>query len=234
MTLRDGFPKAVIFDVDGTLYDQPKLRRCMTGELLRYVLRSPLHGLRAVFVLTAFRRLREKLPELEVQNLAHVQYSMTAAKLGYPPEQIRSIVQEWMFRRPLRHLASCKLAGLDEFLGFLRERNVPAAVFSDYPARDKLQSLGLEFCLILDAEDPRIDRLKPDPKGLMLCLEQLGLSPAECLFVGDRDDRDGECARRCGMPYLLYNHSKPSSPKTFSSYSILLGRIAGNGPEHSK
>ena len=48
-----------------------------------------------------------------------------------------------------------------------------------------------------------MDRLKPRPEGLSRALERLAVGPAEALMVGDRDDCDGEAARRLGCPYLL-------------------------------
>ncbi len=215
-------PKAVIFDVDGTLYDQPRLRRKMCRELAVHCMRSPITGLRTIKTLAVFRRLRENMPTMEVGNVAHTPYAMTAQRLNSPPEEVRRIVHEWMFQRPLRHLPSCKLPGLDTFLDYLAMQKVATAIFSDYPAQAKVQSMELKFSLLLDAEDARVDRLKPDPKGLIVCSELLGLDTAECLFVGDRDDRDGECARRAGMPYFIYSTSSPARPNTFRSYGELL------------
>ncbi|WP_051434698.1 HAD family hydrolase [Desulfonatronum lacustre] len=215
-------PKAVIFDVDGTLYDQPRLRRKMCRELAVHCIRSPMTGLGTIKTLAVFRRLRESMPTMEVVNVAHTPYAMTAQRLNSPLEHVRRIVHEWMFHRPLRHLPSCKFPGLDSFLEHLTMRGVATAVFSDYPAQAKTQSMGLTFSLLLDAEDERVDRLKPDPKGLIVCSELLNLDTAECLFVGDRDDRDGECARRAGMPYFLYSKSSLARPNMFRSYGELL------------
>ena len=46
---------AVIFDVDGTLYDQPPLRRAMAIRLMRCVAREPFTGSRTIRVLRAYR-----------------------------------------------------------------------------------------------------------------------------------------------------------------------------------
>ncbi len=214
-------PKAVIFDVDGTLYDQPRLRRIMCRELVIHCFRSPVTGLRAIRILTAFRRLRERMPEMKVENIAEAQYSLTAQRVNYPLEKVRLIVHEWMFQRPLRYLPFCKFPGLVSFLDHLAIHKVTTAVFSDYPAQAKVQSMGLSFSILLDAEDARVDRLKPDPKGLELCTELLGLEKTACLYIGDRDDRDGECARRAGMPYFLYSSSSKRHKNSFRSYDQL-------------
>jgi putative hydrolase of the HAD superfamily len=214
-------PRAVIFDLDGTLYDQPRLRRRMLRELLTAVLLSPRQGLLALRILSVFRRLREDLPAKDVRNLAQTQYELAGQALKRDPEQIREVVAEWMFRRPLRHLPRCVPSGLEDVLAWLRDQAIPAGVFSDYPAQAKLDSLNMRFDLVLDAEDPRIDRLKPDPAGLLLSARLLDHAPDQCLLIGDRDDRDGEAARRAGMPCLLYTPKPKGGPGTFTSYAVL-------------
>ena len=39
--------------------------------------------------------------------------------------------------------------------------------------------------------------------GLNLILEDHALQPSEVLMVGDRDEKDGEAARRAGVDYLI-------------------------------
>jgi hypothetical protein len=41
-------------------------------------------------------------------------------------------------------------------------------------------------------------------------LERAGSTPEECLYTGDRDERDGECARRLGSP--IYSRSRRPAP----------------------
>lgn len=217
-------PNAVIFDVDGTLYDQRPLRRRMARELLKYCVRKPFTGFRTIQVLKVFRAFREKLPFLNVSDLASTQYSLVAERLNVSPELVRRIVAEWMIQRPLVHLKTFMYHGLDSFLFFLESKMISVGVFSDYPAESKLIALGLDFKVIVDAEDPEVDRLKPDPRGLEVCAQLLSQNPGNCLFIGDRDDRDGECARRINMPYLLYDR-KHFDANRFQSYPQLLNRF---------
>ncbi len=46
---------------------------------------------------------------------------------------------------------------------------------------------------------------KPDPRHLLSIIEQLALSPAECLMIGDRSN-DLAMARGAGIPCLLVDH----------------------------
>jgi len=84
-----------------------------------------------------------------------------------------------------------------------QRRGIPIGVFSDYPALGKLRALGLTAQVIVSATSAEVNRLKPDPTGLLLAAGKLGLPAPECLFIGDQEAKDGECARRAGMPYLI-------------------------------
>ena len=75
-------------------------------------------------------------------------------------------------------------------------------MYSDYPVEKKLQALGLQPTHAYWSGEPIVDCLKPDVRGLNNIIAELGLDRAEILYVGDRDDRDGECARRAGVAYL--------------------------------
>ncbi|MBV8883216.1 MAG: HAD family hydrolase [Chroococcidiopsidaceae cyanobacterium CP_BM_RX_35] len=194
--------KAVIFDVDGTLYDQRKLRRLMLLELLRYYL-THLGELQDFKILRDFRREREKRAFEVVVDLDNAQYDWVARSSGVSPERVRRVVRKWIFKVPLRHLPSCSYPSILRVFDNLSLRGIATATFSDYPADEKLAVLGLAPQCNVCATERDIGRLKPDPEGLFAVAETLRVSVKHCLFIGDRDDRDGECARRAGMPYLI-------------------------------
>jgi len=75
---------------------------------------------------------------------------------------------------------------------------------------------------MVSATDADVDWLKPDPKGLIIPASKLKTPVKECLFIGDRDDMDGECARRAGMPYLILNpRRKNCLPNSFNTFTPL-------------
>lgn len=195
-------PKAVIFDVDGTLYGQRKLRLCMVREMFTCVLRQP-GRIAELRILWRFRRMREKHAAEAASDLESWQYVWAAQALGVSPEKVREVVKDWMFERPLAYLRSCGYPGAQALFLQCRRQGIPLAVFPDYPARDKLRALGLTAQVVLSATCAEVNRLKPDPAGLLAATEKLGVPAAECLFVGDQEAKDGECARRAGMPSLI-------------------------------
>ncbi|MDZ8184149.1 MAG: HAD family hydrolase [Nostoc sp. ChiSLP02] len=219
--------KAVIFDVDGTLYSLKKMYRIMRLEMLKYYLKHPLH-LPEVKIVTNFINEREKNVLNIVDDLENAQYEWAAEVSGVSIEQVRKLVQKWIFQEPLKHIYSCRHPEVLELFKNVANRGLATAVFSDYPARDKLSQLGLSPNCIVSSTDKNVGRLKPDPKGLLLVAETLGIAVENCLFIGDRDDRDGECARRAGMPYLILEKGKNTQTVKPNLLSNLFCEIEDN------
>jgi HAD superfamily hydrolase (TIGR01549 family) len=142
--------------------------------------------------------------------------------LGIPPPKVEAVVERWIQQRPLRYLLECRLADVEQLFARLRRSGRSIAVLSDYPAREKLAALALDADVLVSAVDPEVDRLKPHPAGLERVLERLGATAHDCLLIGDRDDRDGEVARRVGIRYLLRGSRSNAEPSRFTSYSEIL------------
>ena len=191
----------VVFDVDGTLYDQNKLRFLMAKDLMLSALVGfDLTNLR---VLKVFRSLRERLAEEEVENFEPILVQRTAAAVGIPGEQVMSIVHQWILQRPLRYLARCRYPAIDRLFAGLRRDGKTIGILSDYPAHDKLKTLGLFADYVVAAGDVGVGRLKPHPRGLEALMEAAGVKPERVLFIGDRNERDGKAACRAGAQQLI-------------------------------
>lgn len=214
--------KAVIFDVDGTLYEQSRLRKKMLFILLKYYSLRPWRY-RELKALYHFRIEREKRPGYSCDDLENEQYTWCADKVDLQPEQIRALVDRWMFNVPNQFLPSCVFPGIKELFKTLKGIGLKVAIYSDYKAEDKLAAMGLEADLIISSTDPFISRLKPDPKALLHIANQFQLKPQECLFIGDREELDGQCATNAGMPYLIID-KKPFN--TFDFYNNLIHEIS--------
>lgn len=207
MSVPSRSPRAVLWDLDGTLYRQGPLRRRMLLELVRSPLWEGWGAHRTLRRLRTFRLVREELRALgrSDQPLERLQYEEPARRLGDDAAELERTVHEWMHRRPLRHLNACRQSGLPELLGELAERGIALGVFSDYPAREKLAALGLDepFELILCATDAEVNAFKPHPRGFLHACELWGLSPDQVLYVGDREEVDAAGARAAGMDVFL-------------------------------
>jgi FMN phosphatase YigB (HAD superfamily) len=206
----------VVFDVDGTLYDQKRLRARMFLKIAWAVLHSG--SLRLPRALIAFRRCREELGGRIENDFLSLQYEMTAARCGIPVEELEELVCEWMERRPLTVIHPCRYPGVGEIFEMLSAGRRTIAVFSDYPAAEKLQALNLRADIVVSSSDSDVGRLKPDPSGLLKILRLAGVEPARSLMIGDRFDRDWAVARSVGMRALIRSDRPHKLIDTFSSY----------------
>ena len=201
--------KAVLFDVDGTLYRQAPVRVHMALEMVGFFLASLSLGqvIRLVRGILYFRRSRERLRAIgrPSGSLDELQYSEPARELGEEAAGLRGTVLEWMQQRPLRYVAKARRPGVGRFLRLLEARNIKAGAFSDYPVLDKLDALELadHFSVALCATDCEINAFKPHPAGFLRACEIWNLAPSEVLYIGDRPEVDAVGAEAAGMPCLI-------------------------------
>ena len=198
--------RALLFDLDGTLYDQRRLRVAMARRLLTAHLRSPWAGWRTDRMLSAYRhaqeRLRGQAPE---RRLDDAQLQLAARASGAAADEVAACVERWMVQAPLPLLGGCRRPAILDCLAWARRRDFRLGVVSDYPAAAKLEALGLRhwFDVVVAAQDDGVQRFKPDPTGLLVALQRLAVPAAEALYIGDRPDVDGETARRAGVAWLI-------------------------------
>ena len=225
--------RAVLLDVDGTLYDQRYLRLLMIMELWALPLSS--YSLRSAYntwqAIRHFRRVREELRTWgqPAGCLARLQYIEAAKQSGIDLTTMESSVSEWLYERPLKYLRRCRFPGIPAFLSFLTSANLRVGVFSDYPAADKLEALDLidAIPLVLCATDPEINALKPHPNGLLRACSLWGVSPDEVLYVGDRPEVDAVAAAAAGMPCVIITRSgRRTNPQSRHSHYAILHSFA--------
>ncbi|CAH2395191.1 HAD family hydrolase [Mesorhizobium ventifaucium] len=207
----------VIFDVDGTLYDQRRLRQRMLIELGAHCCRTL--SFRTALTLRAFRRCREDLSRAQqMEDITDIQYRLTAAECSLPPDDVRTLVKEWIEERPLRFLRCYRFNGVAELFDACAGRGKTIAVWSDYPASAKLVALDLVADIIASSGDDGVRRLKPDPAGLYYVLACAGVPPQRAVLIGDRAEHDGEAARRAGVQVLLRRAVPHKDFPTFRTY----------------
>lgn len=199
-------PVACVFDVDGTLYDAPALRRRMMFKLSREFLRRPVVTLKLVRILQAYRQAHGRLRGgKESTDLAQHQLQLAAEQCGASIEQAQECVTRWMATEPLPVMGRCRREGLRDFLGWLQASGVRLGVLSDYPAREKLKALGVEefFQSVVSAQDADVQCVKPRTAGLEKVLRELRAEAGSSLYIGDRTDVDVEVAQAVGMPCVI-------------------------------
>ena len=201
----DSSVRAVLFDLDGTLYRQPPVRALMALELLTLPFYGPLQAPQRWRALAAYRRAQERLRVAGGARSATTQVVMAATEAGMPVGDVERLANEWIHVRPLKYLRLCRAPGVEALVSWLAGKGIRMGLLSDYPAAAKLAALGLAGRLapVLCATDPEIGTFKPHPRGFLRAASLWQLPPSEVLVVGDRIDADAAGAAAAGMPCVI-------------------------------
>lgn len=205
--------KAVITDVDGTLYRQGLVRRWMVSRLVRAHFKRPAAALRVFRILRAYRHTQEHLREAvragPAGDVAELQLRLASQQTGYDLASVRACVERWMEIEPLDLLARAAYPDLLEFLDFVHRRGVLLGAFSDYPAARKLEAMGIRnrFSAVVSAQDADVQEFKPSPRGLQVALTRMGVEPADAVYIGDRPELDAAAAWRAGVRCVIIGES---------------------------
>ncbi len=210
--------KAVIFDLDDTLYDYESLNIIAT-EAVKHALCSKLSIDTQTFN-TLYKNARENVKIL----LAHTASSHN--RLLY----FQSLLEELSAYTPAFCLElydiywDCFLNkmtlrnGVMDCLDMLRSKAVKIAICTDLTAHiqhRKLIKLDLKPDVVVTSEEA--GKEKPDPLIFELCLNKLGVKASDCVFVGDSMEKDVIGAARVGMTAIHFNTNIHQS--TFAPYS---------------
>lgn len=209
---RDQTPiRAVLFDVDGTLYHASRLRRRMACALLLRFTFEPRRAAARVRNLQCWRRALETMRKEPAESIEEAgglraRQRQLALQNGADAASLEGDVEEWMTERPLGPIRAARRRGMRELLEALRGSGIKLGVWSDYPYHDKLDALGLAdaFDLGVSADDPAINCLKPWPRGFQHAARLWNLPTREILYVGDRPDVDATGANAAGMRCAIF------------------------------
>ena len=199
---------AIIFDLDGTLYDFRNVVRHL-------ILNSPLD----MFRMKADRNVRKQMKGCDLGSEPQF-YAEYAKKMSACTKKSGDYILNWFLESYTKKQMVSVLkrhyslrADAETLLKKLYSLNVRLAVFSDYPAvKERLGALGMsaETMSLLSGMycAQQFGSLKPAPRPFVCIAQELGVEPSRCLVVGDRDDTDGEGARRAGMPFIQIKSHK--------------------------
>ena len=203
--------KAVIMDMDGTLYRQLPVQRRMAFRLLWFTLRNPRTGWRIIASLRAYRRAQESLRTMTGDcGRARDQLELACNATGFPAEFVRCSVENWMENAPLVAVSQSRYSGVMEFVEWARLRGLKLAVVSDYDPRKKIEALGLarHIAVTVWAQEDEVGVFKPKPRGLEVALRRLSIEPQEAIYVGDRPEVDGAAAIAANIPGVLLSRDR--------------------------
>ena len=204
--------KLILLDMDGTLYYQRKMQMLMCMEMLGYALCHPF-SLWKLKTISVFRKVREnavgkeekqeKVKTVSGSNLLQEHYKKTAVKIKKTPQEIEEVIDEWMFKRPLKHIYSCRDCVLCDKVQEWKQKGLKVVVYSDYPAENKCKALGIFLDGVYSSDSERIRQMKPSSKAVEVILFDFGMEKEEVLVIGDRYSRDGKMAENANVDYLI-------------------------------
>lgn len=218
--------KAVVFDVDGTLYSESKLRKYVLWMIFVNFLKSPFKTYKYLKIVLSYRKFHEHLRfDANTKNKFNAQIQLTADKFNISYDDAYNVINEWIHVKPLPFISKSKYKDLDEVIAWLKKNNYKIALLSDYPCMRKAEALGIkdDMDLIKCSTDEDIDFLKPNTIGFKRMAQLLNLKPQEIAYVGDRSHIDMVGAIEADfVPVLL--HEKETSDK-FYTINTLSGLI---------
>lgn len=182
------FPRAALFDLDGTLLDSaPDM--LATANLLRQA-----HGLPPMRLAQIRPHVSKGSRAMLAAAFPHIE---TAAREAMVPQFLETYLQQLG-----RH--SVLFADIEAMLAALEADGAAWGIVTNKPeylAREILPQLGWETrCAVLIGGDTLAEK-KPHPLPLLVAAERMGFVPTQCVYVGD-DERDIQAARAAGMPSI--------------------------------
>lgn len=180
---------AIIFDLDGTLYNKQ-------GLSLRMLLHAPF-DVRRMYI---ERKTRASMKGLYLgdEMTFYTQYFERMSAQASDASTWRSWYENRYMPLMVKMIKQHQPLGswVMPFIKQCQQQGIRLVVLSDYGhTHDKLLALGLApqlFDWVISA--PELGGLKPASELLYQVAEKMHVTPSECLVIGDRDDTDGKMA----------------------------------------
>ena len=184
--------KAVLFDLDGTLLDTAP---DMVGAL------------------NALRREESLAPlPYDVIRSAVSHGAARVVKAGFPdanPEAALQLQRRFLeiYRRALSRETRL-FPGMSDVLDALARLSIKSGIVTNKAAwltEPLLEELGLRERFACVVSGDTLAERKPHPQPLLHAAALAGVSPSECIYVGDAE-RDVQAAHAAAMPALVANY----------------------------
>ncbi|WP_024870700.1 HAD-IA family hydrolase [Tolumonas lignilytica] len=178
---------AVLFDLDGTLLDTAPDLGAAANHVLTQIGKAPLSD----------QVIRQTASD---GALALIKAGLSEAE---QTEHDLTVLRQQLLDHYAQHLyvGTRPYDGMVELIGWLNTRAIPWGVVTNKPAflTEPLlaQVIELPQCAVTVSADTLPVR-KPNPEPLWYACHQIGVSSANCLYVGDHI-RDIEAGRNAGM-----------------------------------
>jgi len=205
---------ALLFDLDGTLVDSLLDLRSGLNQMLSEMGR---------------RELSPEEVRLMIGDGSRALVGRALSATGSPTDAEDASYQRFMqiYQAGLSHLTRL-YPGVEETLRTLRDEGARLAICTNKPQAATvalLQQLGIAgyFDAILCGDV--VPFRKPDPRHLLLALEQLRAAPNESAMIGDNEN-DYAAARGAGLPVILMGYGYLRVPPETLTPQMWLDRFS--------
>jgi phosphoglycolate phosphatase len=170
-------PKAIIFDLDGTLIHSAPDLHAAANAMLKALERSALELPTIIsFIGNGVERLVERCLDATGEYDATLRQVAMKKFLAFCQQNMTTLTQPY--------------PGVVASLQIFRDAGIPLGICTNkptQPAREICDRLELTqfFKVITGAEDGQLK--KPEPASLLACISALDVLPSEALYVGDSE-----------------------------------------------
>ena len=208
---------AVIFDFDGTLYDN-------TGIALKLIKARPFD----MFKMNAERQARKVLKgtyfESEEKFLEKF-FAIAAQKAKCSKEKFDSWYTKTYLPCMIKvlHKKFPARKNVDGLFETIKSKGIKLAILSDYSfiaQRMQAISISSENVDIMKSSQ-ELGGLKPAPQLFLKLADQFKIAPEKILVVGDRDDTDGQGAINSGMKFIQIRKASTKNEPATDSHPLL-------------
>jgi phosphoglycolate phosphatase len=201
------WPRLVIFDCDGVLFESREANRAFYNQLLSGLGKARLteEGLGYVHMHTVFEAVDYLFPGDGERLAAHA---------------YRKKIDPWQFIRLM-----VPEPGIESFLAFLRPLVKTAISTNRTTTINEVLSfhrLAGYFDLVVSALD--VTRPKPDPESLIKILGHFQVAPRQALYLGD-SEVDALAAKQAGIPLVAYKNEGLEAAVHVQSFEELKGML---------
>lgn len=193
--------EAILFDLDGTLFDTAPDFIAVVNQLRAEDQLAPLSD----------QAIRAQVSN-GARALVTLAYDLREGESGFAAQRQR------LLDAYQQHLDvhTCTFPGIDPLLLAIEAQNIPWGIVTNKPStytNPLLNGLGYdERCATVVCPD-HVTRTKPDPEPLLLACQHLNVLPQHCVYIGDHQ-RDIDAGRAAGMrtAACAYGYIESTSP----------------------
>lgn len=206
--------KAVIFDLDDTLYGYEALDRegrCRVRELVCEKLGTSAEAYEEAYSYGRSETKRQ-LGDVAASHNRLLYCQKTLEYLGVNPMPLSLRMYEAYWGTFLRKMRL--FDGVREFMDRMREQKIMMMICTDLTAHiqhRKIEALGIAEDIKYLVTSEEAGKEKPAQEMFVLCLKKLGVEPQEVCYIGDSPKKDVEGAAAAGMRAVRFYPEKPSA-----------------------